>query len=190
MDVSQAADNRTDATPAPLFNSSAYMDDRDALLVNTSAYTRDLRELNAIPHYVPSKASACRFCAMCKRGNVTDKAIKKCKSACNTCPNAVTLGAKSVFNIEIDGVIATQYVRSAPTGGGGRALQTDTRNGIDIMQMGTTIFEGTPCVLPAWMERAVCGQACNGTQHGRLDALHAKQDRWHFRAARFPLSAA
>lgn len=146
VDIKQATNNRTISTPAPLVNTSAYLTDRDAPLVNISAYARDrdLRELKALPKYVPHKGSQCGFCAMCKGGNVTDKAAKKCKSACSSCPNAVAMAAESVLNFEVDGILAAQYIRLPTSEASGRALQTDSTNanGVDVVHYSTTWFEG------------------------------------------------
>lgn len=144
--TNQAANNRM------LANSTVGM---SAPFVNASLdhSDRELRE-RSLPQYMPPKAAHCSFCAMCKRGEVTEKASKKCKSACKLCPNVVTVGAESIVNIEIDGILATQYIRlpAASVEGKGRALQQDstTTSGVEVVHTATSWFEGGYCTLIEW----------------------------------------
>lgn len=138
----QAANNRTlPHTSAPLVNASS------------DASARDVRELTASAQFLPHKASECSLCAMCKRGDVTGKASKKCKSACHLCPGVVTVGAESVLNIEIDGIVSTQYVRLATTDARGRALQGGLGlNGVEAVHTATSWFEGRVPAFCAYMD--------------------------------------
>ena len=54
------------------------------------------------------------------------------------------VGAGKVLSIAVDGITTTQYVRRAATeqGQGRSLLGGDYGNGVDVIQSGTTIFEG------------------------------------------------
>lgn len=97
--------------------------------------------------YIPSKAVACMHCADCKQRPLnasTPKTDRKCAKACKLCPDNVLLGAEKTISVEVDGIVATKYVRlDGGAGGQGRALQSsDFGNGVQITQTATTIFEG------------------------------------------------
>ncbi len=98
------------------------------------------RELWASPAlmYVPPKSAACEQCSSCKQKNAE---TLKCKKACQLCPDAVVVASENVLSIAVDGITTTQYVRRAATEQGqGSSLQGG--NGVDVIQSGTTTFEG------------------------------------------------
>ncbi len=91
--------------------------------------------------YSPLQALFCERCSECKREGAK---MRKCRKICLFCPGAVMVGAGKVLSIAVDGITTTQYVRRAATeqGQGRSLLGGDYGNGVDVIQSGTTIFEG------------------------------------------------
>ena len=123
--------------------------DPQARKTHTTADVRDeaspsTRELSSSPTltYVPSKSATCEACSICKQKNAE---TFKCKKACHLCPDAVVVASEKVLSLAVDGITTTQYVRrAAAEQDEGRALAGgDYGNGVDIVQSGTTIFDGT-----------------------------------------------
>lgn len=108
------------------------------------------------PQYIPSKAVACMLCADCKQrplNTSTAKTDRKCAQACKLCPNNVVVGAEKSISIEVDGIIAAQYVRLGGSARAqGRALESGGHgNGVEMIQSATTIFEGTWTCATTWL---------------------------------------